>query len=811
MKKSRALRFFKKIMLIVTVFALMFKSYNANAQTNNDDRINFLNKKANNRYLFNDYNNALPIYLELLKYDSTKFLYNFRAGFCYLKSNKETAKSVKYFEAARKYKAINDGATFEFHYYMGYAYHITNRFDEAIESFTIAKTFPNTIDSIADKEIKQCELAKSLKQKKTNIRVFCLSNAVNSVYPDYSPLMLPDQSALLFTSTRKGSTGGRTTIDGGDFYEDIYISRNLSKTNSTAKPPANSLKPNDLPIFSNAENAGSLINTSANDASIAISPDGGVFYIYRKRKVWKSFVSDGKLGIPKVFKTTVLNKDDIAPSLYFTVDGKEMYFVSSRPGGYGGKDIYKAVMQVDGTWGAAQNLGAAINTSLDEESPFFDFDEQTLYFSSQGHNSIGGFDVFKSKLQKNTWSEAENLGIPLNSGTDDIFYSYDKNKNIGYYTTMRKEGIGNYDIFMVKYVQPINVSLLATYLGDLTPKNLKVTIMKMDDLGSLKTVSVNQRADVSYKSNSEYLMLIPRYNSDSILDTLYFKTPETCDTYSSLQEIVYEPMKNYRGLLIGYKTTIYNAFFDIEKEIQKSGVRNQKVLQKDFPMCRETIPALAYYKKDNLTQDEEYSKFVKYIKPDRKNLKIYTQTNYIDTSNFEMIYKIQDSLARISAMQNAGISDTAIVATPKHKSESKNESKPKDILETPKAKSDNLLVSFKPLHFDLSKSEFALKYENELNDVSNFMKENKDAFLELRGYTDSLGTERFNKVLSLDRAITVKKMIVKKGIAAERIKAEGMGEETAPIAKDEQVQAEKNNRKVLFIITNTKGEPYLKK
>ncbi len=810
MKKSIALRFFKKIMLIVAVLTLMLKSYDAIAQTNNDDRISFLNKKANNRFLFNDYNNALPLYLELLKYDSTKFLYNFRAGFCYLKSNQETAKSIKYFEAARKYKAINDGATFEFHYYMGYAYHITNRFDEAIESFTIAKTFPNTIDSIADKEIKQCELAKSLKQKKTNIRVFCLSNTVNSIYPDYSPLMLPDQSALIFTSTRKGSTGGRTTIDGGDFFEDIYIARNSSKTSTSVKP-ANGVKTNDSPVFSNAENAGPLINTNTNDASIALSPDGGVFYMYRKNKVWKSFVSGGKLGVPKKFRTSVLLKSDVAPSLYFTMDGKEMYFVSSRPGGYGGKDIYKAVLQVDGTWGAAQNLGASINTNLDEESPFFDLDEQTLYFSSQGHNSIGGFDVFKSKLQKNSWSEAENLGMPLNSGTDDIFYSYDKNKNIGYYTTMRKEGVGNYDIFMVKNTQPINVSLLATYLGDLAPKNLKVTVMNMEDVGSLKTLPVNQRTDVSYKSNSEYLMLIPRYNSDSILDTLYFKTPETCDTYNSLQEIVYEPMKNYRGLLIGYKTTIYNAFFDIEKEIQKSGVRNQKVLQKDFPMCREVIPALSYYKKDNLTQDEEYSKFVKYIKPDRKNFKIYTQTNYIDTSNFEMIYKTQDSLARISAMQGSGTSNTtSSVVTHKHKSEPKNESKHIDALEANKVKNDNL-VTFKPLHFDLSKSEFTLKYENELNEVANFMKDNKDAFLELRGYTDSLGTEKFNKALSLDRAITVKKLIVKKGVAAERVKAEGMGEEIAPVAKDEQVEVEKNNRKVLFIITNAKGEPYLKK
>jgi outer membrane protein OmpA-like peptidoglycan-associated protein len=807
MKKSIAINFLKKAVLIIAVCTPFLKPYHAISQIDTSAKLQLLAKKANGKFKSDKYNSALPLYLQLLKYDSTNFLYNYRAGECFLESNMETAKSVKYFEAARKYKAINDGITFDFYYLMGQAYHLTNRFDDAIASFTIAKTFPNSIDSIADQEIKQCELGKSLKQKKSDARVFPIGINVNSIYPDYSPLITPDQSALLFTSTRKGSTGGKTNID-GDFFADIFIAKNLNKMNGASTTTVAVTK--QTPVFSNAENIGSNINTSANDESVALSPDGGVFYLYRKHKIYQSYLSNGKLTALKVFKTSFLNEYDfdVAPSMYFTNDGKELYFVSSRPGGYGGKDVYKSVLQTDGTWGTAQNLGAVINSNLNEETPFFDSDEQTLYFSSQGHNSIGGFDVYKSKLDNNTWGVPENLGFPINSGTNDIFYSYDKKSNLGFLTSMRKEGVGNYDVFMVKYLQPINVSLLATYSGGLAPKDLKVTVMNLENESSLKTLPVNQRNTLSYESNKEYVMLIPRYNSDTILDTLYFKTPETPDSYNSLQEIVYEPLKNKRGMLIGYKTTIYNAFFDIEKEIEKSGVRNQKALIKSFPMCREIVPALSYYKNDNLTKEEEYSGFVRYIKPDRKNFKVYTQTNYVDTSNFEMIYKMQDSLAAVAEMQSSEKAREEYLKKGEEE-KLKKESEEKAAQEA-KAKEIAKSEIFNPIHFQLSKSDFQSKYEAQLQDVADFMKSNLATHLELKGYTDSLGRKEFNKALSWDRAITIKRQLVKKGVAPERIIAEGFGQEIAPESGDGQ-SVEKNNRKVIFIIKNTKGATLKKK
>jgi len=841
---------------LIGIIVLLFKPYNGNAQGQSTERDLALAKKANTQFNFYEYAKALSTYLDLLKRDSTNFLYNYRTGVCYLKSNMETAKSVKYFEAARKYKAINDGATFEFHYYMGYAYHITNKFDEALESFALAKTFNNPAgnDSVVNKEVQQCEIGKKLMQIPSDIRVFNLGKNVNSIYPDYSPVVLPDQSILVFTSTKKGSTGGRKTED-GDYFEDMYISKSSPSTDNSTNINA------DAPVFGPAKNAGILINTAENDASITLSPDGGTLFMYRKNKVWESNIDNNKhFAKPKRFKNTVLYKNiDIAPSLYFTSDGNTLYIVSSRAGGYGGKDIYKSEVQKDGIWGPAQNLGPIINTNLDEESPFFDSDKQTLYFSSQGHNSMGGFDVFSSKLIDNkNWGQPENMGYPLNSGTDDIFYTYSKKQNMGYYTTMRKDGIGNYDVYMVRYMLPLKVSLLASYSGNLPPKDLKVTLLGYEGKDSLK-IAVNQRNEVTYKANKEYMLLIPRYNNDIVSDTLHFKTPESLGGYTCLQEINYEPVKNYKDLLIGYKTTVYNVFFNMEKAIEKSGVRNTKVLLAKFPMCGAINPAYTYYGNEKLTKEEEYSKFVRTLKPDYQNFKIYSQTSYIDTSSFELIYKMQDSIAAAAATETLQADDLSssvenkaeskpakeeVKSTPKaeaetpakekntakkeaepnhkHKEEPKAEEKketaeksePKKVT-YPAFSGENNSQVLKSIYFELAKSDFDEKFQSELKEVVDYMKKNEHTLLEIRGYTDSAGTEKYNTVLSEDRALAIKRMMVKQGINAYRIKAVGMGEEQTSAAAATQkeskkdIEAGKGSRRVDFVII-FKGKKHTK-
>lgn len=382
---------------------------------------------------------------------------------------------------------------------------------------------------------------------------------------------------------------------------------------------------------------------------------------------------------------------------------------------------------------------------------------------------MGGFDVFKTKFQGTEWSQPENLGYPVNSGTDDIFYSYNKAENTGYYTTMRKDGgVGNYDIYMFKYLQPLKVTMLVTYNGNLTPKNLKVTILGAQGKDST-TVAVNPKADVLYKSNREYRVLIPRYNNDSILDTLRFKTPESFGGYSCMQEIVYEPVKNYKNLVVGYKTTVYNAFFDIEKDIEKSGARNTRVLMDRFPMCKAINHQYSYYSKPNLTKDEEYLGYIKSLKSDHQNFKMYSQTSYIDTSSFVSIYKMQDSIESSAKEALKGlISNNDTVGD--HKALVKK-AKPEIKKHEPKIK------TFTAVHFETGKSELAKQYENEIKKIANYLRENESLLLELVGYPDTDEAD-----LAEERALAVKRALMKYEISTDRIKAVGVKK----VEKDKQ-------------------------
>jgi outer membrane protein OmpA-like peptidoglycan-associated protein len=223
------------------------------------------------------------------------------------------------------------------------------------------------------------------------------------------------------------------------------------------------------------------------------------------------------------------------------------------------------------------------------------------------------------------------------------------------------------------------------------------------------------------------------------------------------QEIVYEPVKNYKNLVIGYKTTVYNVFFDIKKEMQQNGMLNPK--------------------------DEDYAKYTRLLKADDKIFKIYSQTSYIDTSSFALAYKTKDSVDLKNAVK------PIVAKISRHIKKSKE---------------------FGSIYFELSKSDFDNKYEKEVEKVAQYLKNNKNVFLELHGYTDSLGSERFNDALSEDRALVVKRMIIKHGIPSERIKAIGMRVEKLPVVvsskrnKKELEEMLKNDRRVDFIVIKPK-------
>jgi hypothetical protein len=183
-------------------------------------------------------------------------------------------------------------------------------------------------------------------------------------------------------------------------------------------------------------------NKSMNYDEIFITIDNDIYRVNLKEKAFLPH----KLNI---------NTKYIETSPMLSADGTTLYFISDRPGGSGGKDIWASERLANNQWGEPYNLGDAINTSDDEESPFLMLDGTTLYFSSKGHNSYGGYDVFVStRNDSGAWSAPENLGDPVNTTSDDYYYITDSYGKMAYYSS-DKQNKDKQDIFIIKY-NPLN-------------------------------------------------------------------------------------------------------------------------------------------------------------------------------------------------------------------------------------------------------------------------------------------------------------------------------------------------------------------
>ena len=196
------------------------------------------------------------------------------------------------------------------------------------------------------------------------------------------------------------------------------------------------------------------INSAGHDASIALSVDGQTLFVYKDTEIGSGdiYISE-RNGLAWTYPTklnTNINSDHWEGSASLSADKQTLYFSSERPGGMGGKDIYVSVKREDGIWGEAISLGPDINTSEDDDAPFIHADDKTLYYSSRGQQSMGGYDIFISRRNENgEWGKPENIGYPINTADDDIYYMVTGDGTTGYFSSSRVGGYGQQDIYTV--------------------------------------------------------------------------------------------------------------------------------------------------------------------------------------------------------------------------------------------------------------------------------------------------------------------------------------------------------------------------
>ncbi|NTW32428.1 MAG: tetratricopeptide repeat protein [Bacteroidetes bacterium] len=401
------------------------------------------------KYKDGDYKEALRIYRELYELNKNDAKINYQIGKCNVAlQNMEEA--IQYLIKANKLNArLVDKHS---HFFLGQAYQYLGKLDSAIMEYNIYKNSISPrkiINDPVNELLSQTETAQYLLSHPVNIKINNLGKDVNSEFDEGMPLISPGDKTLIFTSRRSDTKGGGIDPNSGQYYDDIYFANWEDGSNKWT--PASGLE-GDL-------------NTTGHDACIGISPDGNTLFVYKNiPKVtgsgdiyFSTKKTDGKWSIPKAMGKPV-NSSFFEGSCSLSPDENTIYFISERNGGYGNADIWKSNKIGKNLWDKPENLGAVINTDGDEMCVFMHSDGKTLYFISNGHNTMGGYDVFKSEMKADSsWSEPQNLGYPINTTKDELTFSLTLDGKKAYLTSNRENGLGGTDIYeidMSNYIIP---------------------------------------------------------------------------------------------------------------------------------------------------------------------------------------------------------------------------------------------------------------------------------------------------------------------------------------------------------------------
>ena len=475
-----------RFLLLITLFisaisaqAQLFSSKNKFPRKG-EEALAFENAEA--MFEGENYPDAAIEYEKMFQNNPEEPILIFRLGVCYLYAADKLEKSLELLSKIDYDLYANENVVF----YLARAFHLNSQYQQAIDHFNSFKKNKNSDKSLikeAEKILIYCNNGIELSK---NILPYVIKNVgapINTGASEYAPVISSDESMLMFTYRGPNSMGGLqapfTNPDSkyGEYYEDVFTSVKNEKGEWTA--------PKQLPA---------PINNEQNNATVSLSGDGQQMFMFNSTPGDLGSISFSKLfgdewTIPELVPGQI-NSDSWEGHISLSSDRKHMIFASERPGGYGGIDLYSADLLNDFTWGNIKNLGPEINTEFDEHGPFIHPSGQFFVFSSKGHNSVGGYDLFKClKLTDTTWMKPENMGLPLNTPLDDVFYVISGDGKHGYYSSGKAGGSGGQDIYMTSpSIFGVNI-ILAELKGHVT----------LNDQPVLADIKISLTEDPNYK------------------------------------------------------------------------------------------------------------------------------------------------------------------------------------------------------------------------------------------------------------------------------------------------------------------------
>lgn len=705
--------------------------------------------------------------------------YNYRRGFIYMEMTKDFQKAIPFLEKAvvntsKKYDPFSTNETSaptDAYYHLGKAYHMAGELDKAEEYYKkfITNSLPKSeYVFFSNLGLDQIKVARQEMANPKNVYLKNMGSEINTKNPEFSPVVSLDGSALYFTSRRRWANG---SSDKGldprinQYPEDIYVSyKDFDKT---------WMSPVRLEFCDSLQN----------EATLAVSPDERRVYVYQDTKgngdIFFSDFSTNKFQEVTHLDSKKINTDSWETHCTVTPDGKTMYFVSDRKGGFGGRDIYISKRQEDGTWSEPKNAGNTINGPMDEESPFIAVDNSTLYFSSNGPNSMGGFDIFMSKLGADgTWSKPMNLGYPLNSTTDDLFYTTTIDGLTGYMTSSRADGYGEKDIYEIKN----------NYLGI---KNIAVLNGKVNVVGGAQ---IPENVFLTLKCKdcaSPYSQkILPR-----IRDGVFMNSLEPCHEYEI--SFSYENGKQdfYKE---SFKTECDKEYSEVYKELWLD--LDKQIMINPYYIVGTITDSKTSQKLSgvslNLINKKTGEKLVQYTTMADGSYKSDTLGGMNKGDNVEFALSLEkEGYITMTYDVPVTLGEKAEIRIDRQMA--KNEV------------GTDIGLAINPIYFDYNKWNIRADAAKELDKIVKIMKENPGIKIELGSHTDSRGTSEYNEKLSSARAKASANYIISKGIDASRISGKGYGENKLKVSDaeinamgtwEEKEKGHQLNRRTEFLI-----------
>ena len=463
---------------------------------------------------------------------------NFQLAKCYI----EISRPSKALEHANNAIKLSLKPSNEMYLLLGRALQLDHQFEKAIE-FYQKSDIAGTNRKVTSKLIKECEFGKKYKSTPVDAKITNAGPLVNTEHNEYLPYITADRSKLFFTSRRPGSTGNKKAED-GLLFEDIYMC--YSKGGAWDSP----------------QNISSL-NTDGHDACVGISEDGQTMFVYKGTNGGDLYMSELKGRSYNKPESLPFNTIGFESTASLSPDGRTLYFVYAGSSA-GNRDIYICSRTFSGAWSKPRKL--EISTEFDEDSPFIHPDGKTLYFSSKGHSSMGGYDIFKCTKTATGWSIPENLGYPINTAGDEIYFVLTADGKVGFYSSDKESGLGKQDIYSIRMPVPAKepeLELLTGTVKDaITGKAMEADITITDNATKEIISKVKSNSD-----DGKYLVAIPCGKNYGIAiekqGHLFHSENVNIPCNQGFKEIKKEiKLVNAKQ---GAKVVLRNVFFDVGK------------------------------------------------------------------------------------------------------------------------------------------------------------------------------------------------------------------------------------------------------